>query len=166
MLAGEIDLSLLVNAPDLPERLHRWELFTERYILLCPPEHRFRDQESVLVRDLAEECLLLHEDMACPVRRFVSNLFDQHGLRPRRQHFGNSLEQLLEMVQASLGVSLAGDRLPATLPVLRRPVETEQPNRSIVLTVVAGRQLGPTPAMCVKLMRARAWVQDSKAEAA
>jgi len=166
MLAGEIDLSLMVNGADLPERLHRWELFAERYILLCPSEHRFRDQERVAVRELAEECLLLHEDAACPVRRFVADLFEQAGVRPRRQHFGNSLEQILEMVQASLGVSLAGESLPATAPVLRRPIEMEQPNRSIVLTVVAGRQLGPTPAMCIKLMRARAWGQDSKAEAA
>ena len=89
-----------------------------------------------------------------------------NGLRPRRQHFANSLEQILEMVQASLGVSLAGERLPAAVPVLRRPIEVEQAGRSIVLAVVAGRQLGPTPALCIKLMRARAWVQDTKAEAA
>lgn len=166
MLAGEIDLALLVDGPDLPERMHRWEMFSERYVLLCPPEHRFREQDQIAVRDLAEECLLLHEDAACPVRRFVTDLLEQNELRPRRQHFGNSLEQILEMVQASLGVSLAGERLPATAPVLRRPIETEQAGRSIVLAVVAGRQLGPTPAMCVKLMRASAWTQDNQAEAA
>jgi len=165
MLAGEIDLALLVNGPDLPERMHRWEMFTEQYVLLCPPEHRFRDQERIAVHDIAMECLLLHEDAACPVRRFVTGLFEQHDLHPRRQHFGNSLEQLLEMVQASLGVSLAGERLPPTAPVLRRPIESDHPGRSVVLAVVAGRQLGPTPAMCVKLMRARAWTQDTKAEA-
>lgn len=133
---------------------------------MSPPEHRFRDRERIAVSDLAEECLLLHEDAACPVRRFVGGLFEQNGLRPRRQHFGNSLEQILEMVQASLGVSLAGDRLPVTAPVLRRPIEAEQTGRSVVLAVVAGRQLGPTPALCVKLMRARAWTQDTQAEAA
>ncbi|MBS0641140.1 MAG: LysR family transcriptional regulator [Acetobacteraceae bacterium] len=166
MLAGEIDLSLLVNGPDLPERMHRWDMFSERYVLLCPPEHRFREHERVTVPDLAEECLLLHEDAACPLRRYVSDLFEQNGVRPRRQHFGSSLEQILEMVHASLGVSLAGERLPATAPVLRRPIDAEQATRSVVLAVVAGRQLGPTAALCVKLLRARAWTQDSKAEAA
>jgi len=166
MLAGEIDLALLVDGPDLPERMHRWEMFSEHYVLLCPPEHRFRDHERVAVRDLAEECLLLHEDAACPVRRFVADIFEQNDVRPRRQHFANSLEQILEMVQASLGVSLVGERLPAMAPVLRRPIEAEAAGRSIVLAVVAVRQLGPTPAMCVKLMRARAWARDNQAEAA
>ena len=164
MLAGEVDLALLVDGPDLPDRMHRWQMFSERYVLLCPSEHRFRDHEQVGVQDLAEECLLLHEDAACPVRRFVTDLFEQNNVRPRRQHFGNSAEQLLEMVQASLGVSLAGERLPATAPVLRRPIEAEQAGRSIVLAVVAGRQLGPTPALCIKLLRARSW--DRPVEAA
>src|SRR4051812_20730978 len=53
MLAGEIDLALLINGPDLPERMHRWEMFTEQYVLLCPPEHRFRDQERIAVHDIA-----------------------------------------------------------------------------------------------------------------
>ena len=166
MLAGEIDLALLVDGPDLPERMHRWEMFSERYVLLCPPDHRFREHQQVAVHDLAEECLLLHENAACPIRRFVADIFEQNDIRPRRQHFANSQEQMLEMVQASLGVSLAGDRLPASSPALRRPLEAELAARSVVLAVVAGRQLGPTSAMCVKLMRARTWSQDMPAEAA
>ena len=161
MLASDVDLALLVDGLDLPERMHRWQMFSERYMLLCPPDHRFKDRDSVTVQDIADECLLVHEDASCPARRFVTAMCDRHDVRPRRQHFANSLEQTIEMVQASLGISLAGERLPATAPLLRRPIEGDPDGRNIVLAAVAGRLMGPTPALFLKMLRARAWMQDA-----
>jgi LysR family hydrogen peroxide-inducible transcriptional activator len=160
ILNSEIDLALMVDGPELPERLHRWRMFAERYMVICQPEHRFKDHAAITPSDLAEECLLLYEDAACPVRKFVADLCDRSGVRPRRQHFGNSPDQILEMVQASLGVSVTGERQPAAPPCLRRPIAAEPNERTVVLTTAAGRQLGPTPAMFMKLMRARAWGRD------
>jgi DNA-binding transcriptional LysR family regulator len=167
LLSSEIDLALLVDGPDLPERLHRWPMFWERYVAICLPEHKFTGQDVISAQELAEECLLLHEDAACPVRRFVANLRDSLGIRLECNHFGNSLEQLLEMVRASLGVSLAGERQPADSGLARRPIAAEPDGRTagrpdgrtIVLATAAGRQLGPTPGMFVRLLRAHAWSQ-------
>lgn len=161
ILSSEIDLALLVDGPDLPERLHRWPMFWERYVAICPPEHAFATREVISAQDLAEECLLLHEDAACPVRRFVAGLRDQLGVALECNHFGNSLEQILEMVRASLGVSLAGERQPAGVGLPRRPIAAE-PGRTIVLATAAGRQLGPTPGMFVRLLRAHAWDQPAR----
>jgi DNA-binding transcriptional LysR family regulator len=161
MLASELDLALLVERADLLERLHRWSLFSERYVLICPPGHRFQDYDCVSVHDLSEECLLLLEHADCPVRRFLVHILEEQGVKPRRQHFASSQEQILEMVLACLGISLAGDRLPATTTLLRRPIAAEPDRRTVVLSTVAGRQLGPTPALFLKLMRARAWSQGT-----
>jgi DNA-binding transcriptional LysR family regulator len=157
ILKSEIDLALLVDAPDVPDRLHRWKMFSERYVVVCEPEHRFKDQDTVAPEDLARECLLLFEDASCPVRKYLGDLWERNDLRPRRQHFGNSPDQLLEMVQAALGVSVAGERQPAAMPFLRRPIAGEPDGRTIILATAAGRQLGPTPALLLRLMRARAW---------
>lgn len=32
MLAGELDIALLVEGPDLHERLHHWQMFAEHYV--------------------------------------------------------------------------------------------------------------------------------------
>ena len=164
MLRGEIDLALLVDGPDMPERLHRWRMYAERYVVICQPEHRFGLQESVTPGDLAGECLLLFADEACPVRRYLTELWAQNGLKPQRQHLGNSTDQLTEMVRAMLGVSIYGERYPATPPLLRRPIAADPDGRAVVLATAAGRQLGPTPALLLKLMRARAWGQDGNSE--
>ena len=163
IMKSEIDLALLVDGPDVPERLHRWRLFAERYMVIFQPEHRFKDHQAIAPQDLAEECLLLFEDSACPVRGFIADLWARTGLRPRRLHFGNSTDQLMEMVQASLGVSVYGERQPAAQPVQRRPIAAEPGGRTVVLAAAAGRQLGPTPAMFLRLMRSRAWGQDGPA---
>jgi LysR family hydrogen peroxide-inducible transcriptional activator len=162
MLHGEIDIALLVDSPDVPERLHRWRMFAERYMVACQPEHRFKEQQAVAPGDLANECLLLLEDAACPIRKYLGGLWDQNDIRPRRQHFGNSTEQLLDMVQADLGVSVLGERQPIAMTFMLRPIAAEPAGRTIILATPAGRQLGPTPAMFVRLMRARAWGSDGQ----
>ena len=162
VLNSEIDMGLLVDGPDVPERLHRWAMFAERYMVVCQSGHKFKDLEAVPPGELASECLLLHEDAACPVRKYLARLWGQNDLRPRRQHFGNSTEQLLEMVQAALGVSVCGERLASALPFLRRPIAATPADRTIILATASGRQLGPTAAMFLRLMRARAWAQDDQ----
>jgi DNA-binding transcriptional LysR family regulator len=162
MLGGELDIALLVEGPDLHERLHHWRMFAEHYVVICPPDHRFRDRDAIGVSELAEECLLLNEDSDCPVRRFLGEVFEHNGVKPRRQHFATSQEQILEMVLASLGVSLVGERLSTVAPLLRRPIAADPDCRNVVLAAVAGRPFGPTPALFLKLMRAWAWSQDNR----
>jgi DNA-binding transcriptional LysR family regulator len=157
MLSGEIDVALFVEAPDLNERLHRWRLFAERYVLICPPDHRFKESDGVDVEALVQECLLLHEDQRCPIRRYLAEIWSETGARPRQQHFGSSQSQILDMVQASLGVTVAGERLPGTGMLLRRALRIDRDQRNILLVAVAGRPMGPTPSLFVKLMRAHGW---------
>ena len=158
LLAGDLDVALLVDGPEFSERLNRWALFDERYVLICPPDHRFADRPRVSVPDIAAEYLLLHEDPDCRVRRFVEALFEAHGVKPRRERFGATQEQIVEMVLASLGVSVVGERLPALSRLLARSIEADADRRTVMLATVAGRPFGPTPALFVKLMRARSWM--------
>ena len=160
MLDSELDIALMVDGPGIQERLHRWPLFAEHYIVICSPEHRFRDRDHVAPSDLAQEDLVLHESEDCPVRQYIGRLYESLGTAPRMQHFASSQEHIIEMVLASLGISLAGERLPTPLPLLRRPFDTDSDCRDVILTVLAGRPLGPTPALFLKLLRARSWEQS------
>ena len=70
---------------------------------------------------------------------------------------GGFMKQAMEMVAASLGVAVKGERQPTNPGFVQRPVAAEPNHRSIVLAVAAGRRLGPTPALFLKLIRARNW---------
>jgi DNA-binding transcriptional LysR family regulator len=159
MLDSALDVALLVETPHLPERLHRWRMFSERYVLICPPEHRFREHEKVGVSELASEVLLLNENAHCPARQFVTDLMEREGVVPQPPYFAASQEQIVELVTAALGVSVSGEHAPSIASLVCRPIASVADRRQVVLATVAGRQLGPTSSLFLKLMRARAWPQ-------
>ncbi len=39
MLDSELDMALMVEGADTHDRLHRWILFAEHYVLICSPDH-------------------------------------------------------------------------------------------------------------------------------
>ena len=117
------------TTPDIHERMHRWLLFTERYVLVCPGNHRFRGYEQVPVSDLAQESLLLLDTPDCPVRRFICALCDLSGISPRTRHFADSQEQIIEMVQASLGISVAGECMLVPESLIRCTLSTDADSR-------------------------------------
>jgi DNA-binding transcriptional LysR family regulator len=159
MLAGELDVAVLVEAETLNERLHRWPLFSENYVIAFPDDHPFGQRESVDVHQLEAECLLMVQRAECPARRAVLAFLKQNNVRPRREHLVGNQEQMMELILASLGVCVAGEQMPLPASVTARPLTPDPGPRRIMLAVAAGRPLGPTPGIFIKQMRARTWPQ-------
>jgi DNA-binding transcriptional LysR family regulator len=157
ILAGELDVAVLVETETLSERLHRWPLFSERYVIAFPDDHPFCKRESIDVHELEAECLLLSRRADCPARCSLLALMKQNNVRARRERLVGTHEQMMELMLASLGVGVAGEQMPLPASVAARPLTPDPGPRRVMLAVPAGRPLGPTPGIFVKLMRARAW---------
>jgi len=157
MLAGEMDVGLLLDGCDITERLHRWTLFSEGYVVVYPPDHRLQNAPSVRIESLAQEALLMLENADCPIRQLVNATLARNGVKPRRHIYLSSQEQILDMVAASIGVAVTGERMASSNHVAHMPILLNTPSRSVLLTTAAGRALGPTPGLFVKMMRARSW---------
>ena len=165
MLAGELDVAMLVEADTLSERLHRWPLFSERYVIAFPSDHPFGRHGSIDVHQLEAECLLMLQRADCPARRALLGFLKKNNVRPRREHLVGNQEQLIELMLASLGVSVAGEHMPLPASVAIRPLTPEPSPRRIMLVVAARRPIGPTPGIFIKQMRARAWPQRVASDA-
>jgi DNA-binding transcriptional LysR family regulator len=161
MLTGELDVAVVVESETLSDRLHRWPLFSERYMIVCLDDHPFREHASVDVQELRTECLLMAQREDCPARRTLLALLKQNNVRPRREHLVGNQEQMMELMLASLGVGLAGELTPLPVSVVARPLTPDPGPRRIMLAVAAGRPLGPTPGIFVKLMRTRVWPEPA-----
>ncbi len=164
MLAGELDVALLVETEALNERLHRWLLFGESYVIAFPDDHPFARFDQVDVHQLEAECLLLSHRADCPARRALHALMKQNNVQARREHLVGNQEQLMELILASFGVCVAGEQMPLPASVASRPLTPDPGARRIMLVVAAGRPLGPTPGLFVKQMRSRAWPQPRALE--
>ena len=160
MLGGDLDFALLVERGHVDDRMHAWHLFTERYLVVCNDDHRFSRLDAIPLAELSKETLLLNADGSCPARRFVDNLFDQASATPRQCHFAGNMDQILEMVEANLGVAVTGERTRVNRGVRSRQIDNAMSLRSIALFAVAGRRMSATSGLFLKLMRARAWSRD------
>src|SRR6516164_9309473 len=74
LVAGELDSAILVEPGKPPERLDRWRLFRERYVVLCPEGHRLAALETVPVDVLAKESLILRGASDCDLDQAMMRL--------------------------------------------------------------------------------------------
>jgi len=157
LVAGELDSAVLVEPGKPPDRLDRWRLFRERYVVLCPEGHRLATLEAVPVDVLAKESLITRGVPDCDLDQAVTRLSAAAGIEPKLRHRCAGEDQLRQMVAAGLGLALAGEHQPVGPGIAARPLADPVAGRQILLTSVAGRPHGPVLAAFLKLMRARDW---------
>lgn len=153
MLSDMLDCAVLPDSPELPERLHRWKLCDEGCVVVLPAEHRLALLDSLTAEALAGETLLVGERCGGFALRLIEA--SQWSFTVRR--CGGSWVQMLDLVRAGLGLALLPDALAIGAGLMSRPLAQPLLQRSVLLTLVAGRPQGAAVANFVKLCRARAF---------
>jgi DNA-binding transcriptional LysR family regulator len=107
LLAGEIDVGLLRQAPVFPQRLTCVPLLEEPFVVVLPREHRLARRRSIALRDLAAETLVLVS------RRMVAGVHDQIlgacasvGVTPAAVREATHVHGVVSLVAAGCGVSV------------------------------------------------------------
>lgn len=157
LLNSQIDVAVLVEPEKLSERLNRWTLFAERYVVLCARGHRLANLAEVPLSALEDECVLGRDSPGCDFAGALDRLAAGAGFKPRFRHVGGSEDHIQTMTAASLGVALSAARQPLPSDIVAKPLAEIAARRTIVLAAVAGRPHGPAVTAFVKLMRARDW---------
>src|SRR5262249_35891883 len=164
MLDGDLETAVIVAPEKPPERLNRWPLFEDRYVVVCPREHRFAALSEIPVAALAEERVLVRAGTGCDFEQVLTRLCTAAGVKPRTRHTGSSEDHIQEMVRAGLGIAISAAHRPIAADLTARPIAEAAATRRIILAAVAGRQHGPALALFIKLMRARDWSGMSRAD--
>lgn len=157
LLDGELDAAIVVEPEKMPERLNRWPLFDDRYVVLCPAGHRFESLDAVPASALAEECVLVRARHGCDFEQALDRVCTAADVKPRARHTGSSEDHVQSMVRAGLGIAISAAHQPAVAGLIARPLGDPDALRRIVVAAAAGRQHGHGLALFLKLMRARDW---------
>jgi DNA-binding transcriptional LysR family regulator len=156
LLDSTLDAAVLVEPERIPERLNRWPLFKERYVVICPSDHPLAALDEIPAEVLGKLSLLARSCPGCDFeeagRRFTAGV-----VRIDASHRGRSEDHIHHMVAAGLGIAFAVDRQPLAPGVVARPLAGAGVERRIIVSAAAGRQHGPGVAAFLKLMRARDW---------
>jgi DNA-binding transcriptional LysR family regulator len=155
LLDGEINAALVGDTVELPERIDRWQLFEERYVLVLSRKHPMARQPVIPPQDLHEAVFL--ERVGCDVAdRFKQACFADHP-GPKVVHRSAQESHLQQMASAGFGVILAPEHAPRLPSLAAIPIEGDPVRREVQLLTVGGRQYSPALDAFIKVARGRDW---------
>jgi DNA-binding transcriptional LysR family regulator len=158
--SGEAELGIAAELGQDWDRLDVWPLFTEDFRLVVNKQHRLADRDNVSLEDLRAEQLLSrnyceHAERLCATMR-------EHGLDIDRGHEISSERDLIELVEADIGIAVIPDTSPIPQTLKRTTVDRLDARRTVHLYGVAGRERTAVASAVMRMLRGTDWRSANK----
>jgi LysR family hydrogen peroxide-inducible transcriptional activator len=133
---GRLDAGLLATPVEEPG-MEMEILFEEPFVIAMPAAHPLSDKQSISLKDLEGEELLLLEEGHC-LRQHALEVCALAGAHERVDFHATSMETLRQMVAANAGVTLmpvlsVKPPIPSIDNIALRPFDPPAPSRTIAL---------------------------------
>lgn len=152
---GELDVAVLNPMDGLPTRFHAHDLYTERYVVIFPSEHRLEELNVVKLRDLSGEPYV--DRLACEMREMVASVCQDMDVELYARFRSEREDWVQAMVLARIGFAFMPE-YSVTLPgLLQRPLVEPTVERTICLITVPGRPFTPAVSALVRAAQSFAW---------
>lgn len=154
---GEAELGIAAELGDDWDRLDTWPLFTEEFYLVINRRHPLASRDNIGFDDLRTEQLLSRN--YCEHSDRLGRSLREHGIAVDRSHEVSSERDLIELLEADIGVAVIPRTasLPDTLK--RAPVDGLDSRRTVHLYGVAGRQRTAVASAVMRMLRGADWPQ-------
>jgi DNA-binding transcriptional LysR family regulator len=154
LLEGEVNVALVGDLDDTPERIDNWALFEERYVALLAPSHELADLPVIGMEALREASIL--DRSYCDVApKFHRLCFPD--APPHHNHRSNRDLHLQHLAAAGFGIVLAPEHMPRLPSLKALPIEGDPVWREVRLLAVQGRRYSPALDAFIKVARLRDW---------
>lgn len=152
---GEAELGIAAELGEDWDRLDAWPLFTESFQLVVSKRHPLAGRETVGVGDLRAEQLLSRN--YCEHSGRVNSALREHGLDVERSHEICSERDLIELLEADIGVAVIPDTASIPPTLKRATVEGLDARRTVHLYGVAGRERTAVASAVMRMLRGAHW---------
>jgi len=159
LLTGDIDTAVVGDIDHPPERVHRWRLFGERYVVVSNRLHPLAVRSVIPIEALQDIAIL--ERIGCDVVPKLKRICLSSGLSLKLGHRSQHESHLQHMVAVGLGVMLAPDHIPRLPSLVAIEIEGDPLTRDVQLLTVAGRRHSMALDAFVKKVRLRDWMASS-----
>jgi DNA-binding transcriptional LysR family regulator len=152
---GEAELGIAAELDGDWGRLDSWPLFTEDFQLVVNKDHRLAGRDRIDIDDLRAEQLLSRN--YCEHAEQLGESFRERGLDVDRSHEVSSERDLIELLEANIGIAVIPDTssIPETLK--RTAVEGLDARRTVHLYGVAGRERTAVGSAVMRMLRGAEW---------
>jgi len=154
---GEAELGIAAELGDDWDRLDTWPLFTESFHLVVNKHHPLAGRDKIGFDELRAEQLLTRS--YCEHRDRLGKSLHEHGIAVESSHPISSERDLIELLEADIGVAVIPHT--ATIPdtLKRTSVEGLDSRRTVHLYSVAGRQRTAVASAVMRMLRGADWQQ-------
>jgi len=154
---GEAELGIAADIDEAWERLDVWPLFTEHFELVVSKANRLAGRGNIELDDLRAEQLLSRN--YCEHARRISATLREHGIDVDHSHEISSERDLIELIEADIGVAMMPRTSPIPDNLKRAAVAGLDARRTVNLYGVAGRQRTAVASAVMRLLRGADWRQ-------
>jgi len=152
---GEIDVAILNPLSGLENDFHAHKLYSEKYVVIFPPEHRLGELNAIKLSDLSGEPYV--DRLACEMREMVMKVCGDREIELYARFRSEREDWVQAMVLARIGFAFMPE-YSVTLPgLMQRPLVEPEVERTISLITVPGRPFSPVIATFVRAAQSFAW---------
>jgi DNA-binding transcriptional LysR family regulator len=154
---GEAELGIAAELDNAWERLDTWPLFTEDFHLVLNRRHPLAELNHIDFEDLRSEQMLSRN--YCEHAGRVSRSLREHGLDIDHSHEISSERDLIQLLEAEIGISVIPDTSPIPNSLKRMTIEGMDARRTVHLYGVAGRERTAVASAVMRMLRGADWRQ-------
>ena len=153
--ADELDVAILNPLEGLGERFRTEPLYTERIVVVLPPEHPLKERNAISFREL--DGLPYVDRLSCEMREIVIGMCDNMGVKLYARFRSEREDWVQAMVMAKIGFAFMPEYSVVHPESIQRPLIDPVVERTISLITVPGRKHSPAVAGFVRSVRAHRW---------
>jgi DNA-binding transcriptional LysR family regulator len=152
---GEAELGIAAELDESWERLDSWPLFTEDFQLVLSRDHRLAKRDEIALEDLQSEQWLSRN--YCEHADRLSASLCERGLNFDQGHHISSERDLIELLEADVGVAVMPVTSPIPSTLKRTTIHGLDARRTVHLYGVAGRERTAVASAVMRMLRGADW---------
>jgi len=152
---GELDVAILNPLDGLDDRFNASDLYSERYLVVLPLDHRLSNAETISLSDLSGEAYV--DRLACEMREMVMAVCESTKVELYARFRSAREDWVQAMVMAGIGFAFMPEHAITLPQLVRRPLIDPAVSRKIALVTVPGRPHSPATAAMVRAARSFDW---------
>lgn len=156
LLEGEVNVALVGDLDERPERIDDWTLFEERYVAVLAQSHELANLPAISI-DALREAMILERTYCDVAPKFQRLCFADTMSQHPSSHRSCQDSHLQHLAAAGFGIVLAPEHMPRLPSLKALPIEGDPVWREVRLLAVQGRRYSPALDAFVKVARLRDW---------
>lgn len=152
---AELDVALANGIASFGDPFRGEPLYSERYVVIFPPGHRFEKLDAVRLADLDGEDYV--DRLACEMRELVMGVLGDRSIRLYAKFRSEREDWVQTMVLSGLGFAFMPEYSVSVNGLLSRPLVEPAVSRDVQAFEVRGRRRSPAAALFLQNMTRFAW---------